>query len=62
MGISSIILTGLVIFIVVAFLKTVMIVPQKSAFIVERLGKYSSTLPSRLRLSSRPQPSSRPRR
>jgi len=44
MGISSIILTGLVIFIVVAFLKTVMIVPQKSAFIVERLGKYSSTL------------------
>ena len=35
---------GLVIFIVVAFLKTVMIVPQKSAFIVERLGKYSSTL------------------
>jgi regulator of protease activity HflC (stomatin/prohibitin superfamily) len=37
-------LTGLIIFIVVAFLKTVMIVPQKSAFIIERLGKYSSTL------------------
>jgi len=44
MGITSIMLTGLVIFIVVAFLKTVMIVPQKSAFIIERLGKYSSTL------------------
>jgi regulator of protease activity HflC (stomatin/prohibitin superfamily) len=44
MGITSIILAGLVIFIVVAFLKTVMIVPQKSAFIIERLGKYSATL------------------
>ncbi len=44
MGISTLILMGLVIFIVVAFLKTVMIVPQKSAFIVERLGKYSATL------------------
>jgi regulator of protease activity HflC (stomatin/prohibitin superfamily) len=44
MGITTIMLTGLVIFIVVAFLKTVMIVPQKSAFIIERLGKYSSTL------------------
>lgn len=44
MGIASIMLMGLVIFIVVAFLKTVRIVPQKSAFIVERLGKYSSTL------------------
>ena len=44
MGLTSIMLTGLVIFIVVAFLKTVIIVPQKNAFIVERLGKYSSTL------------------
>ncbi len=44
MGITTIMLLGIVIFIVVAFLKTVIIVPQKSAFIVERLGKYSSTL------------------
>jgi regulator of protease activity HflC (stomatin/prohibitin superfamily) len=44
MGISSIILSGLIILIVVAFLKAVRVVPQKSAFIVERLGKYSSTL------------------
>ena len=44
MSITTIILAGLVIFIITVFLKTVMIVPQKSAFIVERLGKYSSTL------------------
>jgi regulator of protease activity HflC (stomatin/prohibitin superfamily) len=44
MSITTIILAGLVIFIITAFLKTVMIVPQKSAFIVERLGKYSATL------------------
>ena len=44
MTITTIILAGLVIFIITAFLKTVMIVPQKSAFIVERLGKYSATL------------------
>ena len=44
MSITTIILAGLVLFIITAFLKTVMIVPQKSAFIVERLGKYSATL------------------
>jgi len=44
MSIATIILAGLVLFIIIAFLKTVMIVPQKSAFIVERLGKYSATL------------------
>lgn len=44
MTITTIILAGLVLFIITAFAKTVLIVPQKSAFIVERLGKYSSTL------------------
>ena len=32
---------GIVIFIVVAIFKTARIVPQKVAFIVERLGKYA---------------------
>jgi len=35
---------GLVILVVIALLKTARIVPQKSAFLVERLGKYSKTL------------------
>lgn len=35
---------GLVILIVVAVFKTARVVPQKSAFIIERLGKYSRTL------------------
>lgn len=35
---------GIVIFIVVAVFKTARIVPQKAAFIVERLGKYAKTL------------------
>ncbi len=35
---------GIVIFIVVAIFKTARIVPQKVAFIVERLGKYAKTL------------------
>lgn len=35
---------GIVIFIVVAVFKTARIVPQKVAFIVERLGKYAKTL------------------
>lgn len=34
----------LVVFIVITFLKTARVVPQKSAFIVERLGKYNETL------------------
>jgi regulator of protease activity HflC (stomatin/prohibitin superfamily) len=50
MTIGTIILAGIVIFIITAFLKTVLIVPQKSAFIVERLGKYSSTLEAGLHI------------
>ncbi|MDZ4712013.1 MAG: stomatin-like protein [bacterium] len=34
----------LVFFIIITFLKTARVVPQKSAFIVERLGKYNETL------------------
>ena len=34
----------LVVIVLVAFFKTIMIVPQKAAVIVERLGKYSNTL------------------
>ncbi len=35
---------GIIIFVLVAFFKTVRIVPQRTAFVVERLGKYSRTL------------------
>lgn len=44
MNIGTIILLGLIVFVFVAFVKTITVVPQRSAFIVERLGKYSSTL------------------
>ena len=40
----TIIIIGLIVFAVTVFLKTIRIVPQKEAFIVERLGKYSKTL------------------
>lgn len=35
---------GIAIFVIIAFFKTIRIVPQRSAFVVERLGKYSRTL------------------
>lgn len=38
------VLIFLVLFIVIVFFRTIKIVPQRSAFIVERLGKYSQTL------------------
>ena len=41
---STIILILLALFLLVAFLSTFKVVPQRSAFIVERLGKYSRTL------------------
>ena len=40
----TIILVGILLFALVVFFKTIRIVPQKMAFIVERLGKYSTTL------------------
>ncbi len=35
---------GFIIFAIVAFFKTIRIVPQKEAYIIERLGRYSKTL------------------
>ena len=35
---------GLIIFAITTFFKTIRIVPQKMAYIIQRLGKYSSTL------------------
>ena len=40
----TVILVGLLILAVIIFIKTIRIVPQKQAFIIERLGKYSTTL------------------
>ena len=40
----TIILIGVILFALLVFFKTIRIVPQKMAFIVERLGKYSNTL------------------
>jgi len=41
---TTVILIGLVIFVLILFAKTITIVPQKSAYILERLGKYRATL------------------
>jgi regulator of protease activity HflC (stomatin/prohibitin superfamily) len=43
-GIGTIITAALVIFVVVTIIRIARIVPQRSAFIVERLGKYAKTL------------------
>lgn len=40
----TIILVGLLVLAFIIFVKTIRIVPQKQAFIIERLGKYSNTL------------------
>jgi len=40
----TIILVGILFFAMIIFFKTIRIVPQKQAFIIERLGKYSKTL------------------
>jgi regulator of protease activity HflC (stomatin/prohibitin superfamily) len=41
---GTIVTIGIVILLVITIIKTARIVPQKSAFIVERLGKYAKTL------------------
>jgi regulator of protease activity HflC (stomatin/prohibitin superfamily) len=41
---STIILIGVLVLAFIIFVKTIRIVPQKSASIIERLGKYSTTL------------------
>ncbi len=43
-GVAYVIIAGLIVFALVIFFKTIRIVPQKEASIVERLGKYSKTL------------------
>ena len=40
----SVILIGLIVFVLIVFFRTIRIVPQKVAYIVERLGKYNKTL------------------
>jgi len=40
----TVILVGVLVFALLIFFKTIRIVPQKMAFIIERLGKYSTTL------------------
>jgi len=40
----TIVLIGVIVFALIVFFKTIRVVPQKMAFIVERLGKYSTTL------------------
>lgn len=44
MPLLTFVLIALVIFIIITIFKTARIVPQKNAFIIERLGKYSKTL------------------
>jgi regulator of protease activity HflC (stomatin/prohibitin superfamily) len=44
MDLTFIISAGITILVIVAIIKSARIVPQKSAFIVERLGKYAKTL------------------
>lgn len=41
---ETVIIAALAIFIIIIFLKTARVVPQKTVFIVERLGKYRATL------------------
>ena len=43
-AVAYVIIAGLIVFALVVFFKTIRIVPQKEASIVERLGKYSKTL------------------
>jgi len=40
----TVVLIGVLVFAVIVFVTTIRIVPQKKAFIVERLGKYATTL------------------
>ncbi len=44
MNSSTVLVIGLSILVIILFLSTIKIIPQRSAFIVERLGKYHSTL------------------
>jgi regulator of protease activity HflC (stomatin/prohibitin superfamily) len=50
MDTGSIILVGIVLVVLIVFVKTIRIVPQKSAFIVERLGKFRASLQAGLHI------------
>ncbi|MBN1362353.1 MAG: paraslipin [Sedimentisphaerales bacterium] len=43
-NVLTVVLIGVLVFAIVVFIKTIRIVPQKQAFIIERLGKYAKTL------------------
>lgn len=44
MGFETIIILGIVFFVFIILLKTARVVPQKTVFVIERLGKYNATL------------------
>jgi len=44
MDVGTVFLIGIIVFILILFMNTIRIVPQKQAFIVERLGKYRGSL------------------
>ena len=44
MDVGTIILIGVIFLVFIVFVRTIRIVPQRSAFIVERLGKFQATL------------------
>jgi regulator of protease activity HflC (stomatin/prohibitin superfamily) len=44
MGIETVVVVGITIVVIVAIVRTARIVPQKQAYVIERLGKYSKTL------------------
>lgn len=50
MNFFTVIIIGLIIFVIIAFAKTIRIVPQKVAYIIERLGKYNATLDAGLHI------------
>lgn len=44
MGVETVIVVGIIFFVLIIVLRTARVVPQKTVFIVERLGKYHQTL------------------
>src|SRR5262245_57216658 len=44
MSLETIIIVGLILFAIITLARTAVVVPQKTVFIVERLGKYHGTL------------------
>jgi len=44
MSIATVIAIAIVVLVIITIFKTARIVPQKTAFIIERLGKYATTL------------------